>query len=103
MGSRCLLVILVRGNMRLPVPPARTTPFIAPPWGKPCSVGNAFKSLVYLPQMLITESAIARVAATVSQRDRPVSAALFRLPFGKGDPGAPMFGSPTPAQPGRAG
>src|SRR6266446_6916496 len=28
MGSRCLLVTLVSGNMRLPVPPARITPFI---------------------------------------------------------------------------
>src|SRR5215203_1650562 len=28
MGRRCLLVILVSGNRRLPVPPANTTPFI---------------------------------------------------------------------------
>src|SRR5579862_7842831 len=28
MGSRCLLVILVSGKRRLPVPPARTMPFI---------------------------------------------------------------------------
>src|ERR1035441_3586242 len=29
MGSRCLLVIFVSGNNRLPVPPASTTPFIS--------------------------------------------------------------------------
>src|SRR4051812_47619793 len=29
MGSRCLLVTIVRGNSRLAVPPARTSPFMA--------------------------------------------------------------------------
>ena len=28
MGNKCLFVIFVSGNKRLPVPPARTTPFI---------------------------------------------------------------------------
>src|ERR1700752_2570120 len=30
-GSKCLLVTLVIGKRRLPVPPARTTPFMLPP------------------------------------------------------------------------
>src|ERR1035438_662912 len=30
MGSKCLLVTRVIGKSRLPVPPARTTPFIGP-------------------------------------------------------------------------
>jgi hypothetical protein len=48
MGSKCLLVTRVRGFKRLPVPPARTTPFIMSlllPWAEPLSRNREANSL----------------------------------------------------------
>src|ERR1700722_4365329 len=84
MGSRCLLVILVSGNMRLPVPPARTTPFI----GAPGTVENAFKLQYTFSQMLVTELASAldwSQPATPSLPDERPCVSLSQGPCATGD------------------
>src|SRR5712692_8510773 len=46
MGSKCLLVTRVVGRSRLPVPPARTTPFIFPPTSLDLDFGDVIGAIL---------------------------------------------------------